>query len=133
MILVNPLDKYTDWQVNALNSVLIGNEVYFYRKMCRYVSQNFNIPLPEVEKMPTDYVLLHYFESVYEGYEEKDLIKLAKELCAPDIADKEEQQIQAVIAELEKEQELILSQKDDKNESLNVPKQKEFNLTFDEE
>ena len=133
MILGNPLEKYTDWQINALNSVLLGNETYFYRKMCRYISQNFNIPLPEVEKMPVDYVLLHYFESTYEGYEEKELLKLAKELCAPDIASKEEEQIQAVIADLEKEQEAILNSKSNENQSLEIPKQKEFNLTFDDE
>lgn len=130
--LANPMDKYVDWQINALHSVLIGDEPFFYRKMCRYISQKFNISLLEAEKLPVDYILLHYFESQYEEWEEKDLIKLAKELCAPDIADKEEEQIQAVIDELDAEYEQQEEQKKDKKESLELPKMKEFDLKFEE-
>jgi uncharacterized protein YdaU (DUF1376 family) len=130
--LVSPLDKYTDWQINALHSVLIGDENYYYRKMCRFVSQNFSIPLNEVEKMPVDYVLMHYFEGTYEGWEEKDLVNLAKELCAPDMKAEEEEQIQAAIDTLEQEQARILAEEEGKKESLNVEKQKEFNFNFGE-
>lgn len=126
------MDKYVDWQINALHSVLIGDELFYYRKMCRTISQKFNISLLEAEKLPVDYILLHYFESEYEEWEEKDLIKLAKELCAPDIADKEEEQIQAVIDELDAEYERKQELQNDKKESLPLPKMKEFNLNFEE-
>lgn len=49
----------------------------FYRKVCRWFSQNLSTPIREVEEMSEEYVLRHYFESRYnsileEGGENQD-------------------------------------------------------------
>ena len=133
------MDKYLDAQISALNSVLIGDEAYYYRKMCRFVSKNYSVPLHEVEKMPTDWVLSHFYEGTFEELDNNSIVDIAKNLCAPDIVAKEEEQIQILMKDLELEQEKALSKDSHKNptkeeveQSLSVEKLPEFNLNFEE-
>lgn len=133
------MDKYTDAQIKALNSVLIGDEPYYYRKICRYISKNYGLSLIETEKLPIDWILAHFYEGTFEEMDNDSLVDIAKNLCAPDLVAKEEEQIQAVIKDLELEQELALSNekskkspKEDVEQSLSVEKMPEFNLNFEE-
>jgi hypothetical protein len=133
------MDKYLDSQINALNSVLIGNEPYYYRKMCRYVSRYFSISLLDVENLPIDWVLSHFYESSFEEMDNDNLVDIAKNLCAPEMVSKEEEQIQGFMKDLEQEQELVMSRvspkelpKEEVEQSLNVEKLPEFNLNFEE-
>jgi len=56
----------------ALASVLEPDEAYYYRKICRSFSERYHMPLPDVEKLPYDYVLKHYFEHQIEQLNESD-------------------------------------------------------------
>lgn len=38
----------------------------WYRSICRWFSKNYHTPLPMVEDLPQEYVILHYFEVAYE-------------------------------------------------------------------
>lgn len=44
----------------------------FFRKICRWFSEKFNTPLPMTEDMPKEYILEHYFESIYGDMDEED-------------------------------------------------------------
>lgn len=56
----------------ALASVLEPDEAYYHRKICRQFSEKYHVPLPEVEKLPYDYVLRHHFERQLEILNEDD-------------------------------------------------------------
>jgi hypothetical protein len=43
-----------------------------YRKMCRWFSSKFAVPLPQVEEMAEEYVMRHYFEDIYCAIAESD-------------------------------------------------------------
>lgn len=129
------MDKYTDAQISALNSVLIGDEPYYYRKMCRYIAKNFNISLLDVENLPTDWVLSHFYEGTFEEMDNDSLVDIAKNLCAPEMVSKEEEQIQGFIKDLELEQDLAMAKErpvEVVEESLSVEKLQEFNLNFED-
>jgi hypothetical protein len=64
----------------ALASVLEPDEAYYYRKICRSFSERYHMPLPEVEKLPYDYVLRHYFEHQIEQLNESDAEEAAHAL-----------------------------------------------------
>lgn len=39
---------------------------FIYRRICRWYSKNFATPLREVENLPIEYVLQHYFEETFD-------------------------------------------------------------------
>lgn len=56
----------------ALEAVISPKEDYFLRKVQRWYSRQFYTPLPEVEDLPIQDILLHYFECKYEDLKEAD-------------------------------------------------------------
>lgn len=58
----------------ALASVLEPDRDAIERKVRRWYSKQFYTPLPEVEDLPLDYILLHYFEDLYESLDRDDLV-----------------------------------------------------------
>lgn len=44
----------------------------FWRHLCRWYSQKFHTPLHIVEELPSDHLLTHYFETIYEDMEPDD-------------------------------------------------------------
>lgn len=45
----------------------------FYRKICRWFSKNYSVPLPQVEnELSEEYVLRHYFEDMYVNLSESN-------------------------------------------------------------
>ena len=123
---------YEELRIKALHSVLVGSEDYFYRKICRYFSQNFNVSLPEVEKMPADYVLLHYYESVFESLDENSNIENAIELCAPEMIEQRNKDVDNLVKILEEEQKNKKPKKvkEVEENSEEVEKLPEMNLDF---
>jgi succinate dehydrogenase flavin-adding protein (antitoxin of CptAB toxin-antitoxin module) len=76
---------FEDLQKLALLSVLRPDYDAWMRRVCRWYSKTFQTPLDRVEALPIDYVLQHYWESVYEeleGPEQSD--KLQELLESPD-------------------------------------------------
>jgi hypothetical protein len=57
----------------ALRNVLDEPDEYVIRKICRWYSRTLCTPIAEVYRLPWDHVLLHYFESQYEGMDEGEL------------------------------------------------------------
>lgn len=57
----------------ALLSVLEPDDEAFIRYLYRWFSKSFHTPLPQVEDLPLDYILQHYYETIYEelGPDEK--------------------------------------------------------------
>lgn len=56
----------------AFQSASDPNWEDFYRKVCRWFSKNFSVPLPQVEEMAEEYVLRHYLEDTYTQLAEND-------------------------------------------------------------
>jgi hypothetical protein len=52
-------------QVLALQSVEDPTYEDFYRSVCRWFSKEFSTPLTEVQEMGDEYVLSHYYETMY--------------------------------------------------------------------
>jgi len=55
-----------DLQKIALLAVLQPDDDAFIRRIYRWFSTTFHVPLPDVDDLPLDYVLLHYFEANFE-------------------------------------------------------------------
>jgi hypothetical protein len=52
-------------QVLALQAIEDPQYEDFYRSVCRWFSEKFSTSLPTVEEMADQYVLRHYYETVY--------------------------------------------------------------------
>lgn len=76
---------WSDVRTIALRDVLDQRGDFVLRRICRWYSKTFSTPLHEVEEMPLEYVLQHYFECMWEKLdadeieEEKRKILLTEE------------------------------------------------------
>lgn len=61
-----------DIQKIALLSVLEPDDEANLRRIHRWFSKTFFLPLPEVENLPIEYILLHYFETLYAELDEEE-------------------------------------------------------------
>ena len=67
------IDYIRSLQLLALEAIEMQDSDSFYRKVCRWYSKTFYTPLTTVEDMPTDQVLLTYYEeTLSEMYEADD-------------------------------------------------------------
>ena len=62
----------------ALSSVLEPDNDAQVRRLHSWFSRTFQIPLPEVEDLPIEYILLHYYEELYSNMDEDELLEEAK-------------------------------------------------------
>jgi hypothetical protein len=101
-----------------------------YRSICRWFSTTFSVPLPEVEAMPDEYVLRHYYEHIYgELYaseNKNEFIKIAYTLLPgaeaeiEEIAEEDDEWEKQMLEDLKKEQEKeMASQKHQEKPNLN--------------
>jgi hypothetical protein len=146
------MENYKNLRIEALYNVLYQKEEYVYRTMCRYIAKEYHIPLNEVEQLPVNYVLRHYYETLYENFEEDKLYKTAVELMYPQAMVEEEKDIQDFIKKIEteaqaaraakqsvanKQQEKSVDKKQQEPQQVSPttknPKLPEFNLQFNDE
>lgn len=88
IILKEPKDKtksvFGAVRLCALQNVLNPDTAYRLRQILRWYSKTFHTPLPEVEELPLEYVLEHYYESTYEEMDEDARDDERKELLMTD-------------------------------------------------
>lgn len=65
---MNPFEAI---RAKALASILTPDVESFLRHVFRFYSKTFNVPLPDVDDLPLEDVLLAYYEEVYEGMDEE--------------------------------------------------------------
>ena len=79
------IDVYEHLEVLALHSVSTGKDPsYVYRKICRWFSREFHTPLPQVIKLPVEFVLQNYYEYQFESLQEEELFKIMRYHADPD-------------------------------------------------
>lgn len=64
----------------ALASVMKPDDQAYIRHIMREYSREYNTPLHEVEALPLDYILLHYFEGLYYSWKPDDIEDEARKL-----------------------------------------------------
>lgn len=64
---------WEDSRLLALKDVLTGTAEYQHRRILRWYSRTFTTALHDVEQLPLEYVLQHYFESFWEKAEPDEL------------------------------------------------------------
>lgn len=90
----------------ALRSVALRDPEYFYRRICRYYSQNFHTPLLEVYELPWAFVFTNYLEHIMENNNTKEYIyDLSIEMFYPELVESEEEELQDWIKKIEEEEE----------------------------
>lgn len=67
------LDLLKAIRILAFGSVQKRDSEYILRHIYRWYSTTFNVPLPQVDDIPLEDILTHYFEVRYEGMSEEDL------------------------------------------------------------
>ncbi len=65
----------------ALKAVIAPDEAYEMRRIFRWYSRTFHTPLEEVEEIPIQKVLVHYFESEFENANEEQIEKFIRDMC----------------------------------------------------
>ena len=109
------MDEYKLAQIEAANDILAQSDLYFYRKVCRWYSTTFHTPLTQVNSIPWDEILQHYYEHHYENLKYNDLLQLTKDLL-PEIAEKQEEEMDDFLNNL---MEAERAKKTPKKQSLN--------------
>lgn len=90
----------------ALKSISLRDPEYFYRRVCRYYSENFNTPLMEVYELPWAFVFTNYIEHIIETKSsQEDIYDLAVDIHYPEIIENEEEELQDWIRKIEEEEE----------------------------
>lgn len=70
-------------QLISIRAVEKPDGSYFLRRVCRWYSREFNTALHLVEELPVDYVLQHYFESIYEDMDAEERKERIESLLEP--------------------------------------------------
>ncbi|MDE2425779.1 MAG: hypothetical protein KGO96_07715 [Elusimicrobia bacterium] len=112
-------------QLCALRDVVYRKSEYLLRRIMRWYSEKFHTPLLEVENIPIEIILQHYFECIYEEQESQDRLEEIKSL----IKDKEEveqQEIKKEASESEFYQMVQKELKENQNKE-KVPNKKQIN------
>lgn len=139
-----PFDVYEMAQIKAIENVLSKNNLYFYRKICRWFSETFSTELVKVYKYPHQFVLLHYYEHELDRIGYNAVYDMAAQYYVPELADKFEENNRKFAESLVKEQKATIIEKNrkEKSQSLNeseekdqagVPIIKPISLKFDDE
>lgn len=64
---------WEDSRLLALKDVLVGTAEYQHRRILRWYSRTFSTALHDVEQLPLEYVLQHYYESFWEKAEAEEI------------------------------------------------------------
>ena len=67
-------------RIQAMRDVMEGGFLYHYKRICRWYSQKFYTPLPQVEELSEEEVLSAFFETQFETMSKAEQIKLATEM-----------------------------------------------------
>ena len=128
-------DIYRIKQLEAITNILGKTEEYFQRKVCRWFSEKYSTPLPDVEKMEWGYLLTHYYEAVLEDMDYNSVFDMAQREYIEEFIEEDELIRQKLEEELVTEQESSIEKKKAKTnkESLDKPVVKEFTMSFDDE
>ena len=68
-------------RILAFRAVETKEGGYTTRYVCRWYSREFHVPLPEVESIPFEEILQHFYECRYEAMEEEDIDEERRLLC----------------------------------------------------
>jgi hypothetical protein len=101
--------EYKLAQIQALFDVANKTDLYFFRKVCRWYSNQFHTPLHITETLPYPELLQHYYEYHFEQLPPNDLLNAIIDYI-PELAQAKEDEF------LKWEQELI---EENKRQSLN--------------
>jgi hypothetical protein len=67
------MNQFRALQINAIMAIENETSDFFYRKVCRWFSHTYATPLMEVDNIPMQIVLQHYYEEVLgEMYDSDD-------------------------------------------------------------
>jgi len=91
--------EYTFAQTEAISEALEYSDMGFFRKVCRWFSSTFHMPLNEVmngDKITWDSVLLHYYESNLEKVNYNQIYDIACEEYLPELAEQNERENQEI-------------------------------------
>ena len=98
---------YEQLEILALHSVSTKKDPsYTYRKICRWFSKEFNTSLPQVIKLPVEFVLQNYYESQFESLPEKNLFNMMRHHADPDYVEDLEADDDEFIRQIEEEERL---------------------------
>lgn len=101
-------------RIQAMRATIRPDEEAIIRKICRWYSREFNTPLHTLDELPIEYILLHYFEEMYEKLKPEERHDLAVKI----IETAEEKEIREA-EEKKSEEELIEMAKAD-NDRINA-------------
>lgn len=75
------MDFYEAIRIKALRDVLKGEDPdYILRRIYRWYSSTFYVPLTDIDDIPISHILQHYFESYFEGLSTDKRLKEASKL-----------------------------------------------------
>lgn len=89
------LDLLKGIRILAFQSVKAKDHDYVLRFIARWFSREFHTPLAQVDDMPTEDLLLHFFEAKYEGLDEEELATELKLLTETDAEREAREQVVA--------------------------------------
>ncbi len=127
----NPLeDELKAIEIIALKSREKPDFESEIRKLYRWFSKEFHVPITEVEKLDLHYILLHKYESYINGLNDEDYIKYKNRLLWPEKLEEIAAQDDDWLAkELEEEQKRLKEEKKEPEE-LNLPDDS-FDMKFE--
>ena len=121
-------------QLEAITAVLARNEAYQYRKICRWFSRAYSTPLKEVEQLPWDYLLTHYYEAQLEDMDYNNVFDLATENYIEEFVNEDEVLKKKLEEELVAEQLRTIKKKRERDKfKEDVPKIQGKSMKFDDE
>jgi primosomal protein N' len=71
------VDQFEAIRIQALLDVMEGGFGYHWRRICRWYSATFHTPLAEVDALPVEHILQHFFEQSFEQDSKAERRKLA--------------------------------------------------------
>ena len=110
------VDIYNIKQLEAITSILTKDEGYFHRKVCRWFSEKYSTPLPEVETMEWSYLLTHYYEAALEDMTYNQVFDMAQAQYIDEFMQEDERIRQKLDEALVAEQEELLAKKEKKKQ-----------------
>lgn len=102
---------YYAQQLKAVKAILEESDEFFYRKICRWYSKEFNTELTEVYKLPFPFLLQHYYEDRLDEMDYNELYDFACAELLPEFMKQREDEDQAFADSLIEEQKRTLEAK----------------------
>ena len=122
----NPEDIniYEHLEILALHSVSTKKDPsYTYRKICRWFSREFNTPLPQVIKLPVEFILQNYYEAQFESLRQDELFSLMRYHADPEYIEEVETSDDEFLRQIQEEEEAKALKLDKKEKKKTLEKQ----------